>query len=151
MQRHRCGAGDQARARNDRHPTMKPVALVERALRNSSKSRDIVLDLFGGIRLHADRVREDRTPGAATAAGPQPWTVTGGATKRSSPDARSQRTGSNRQEVGGKLLVTTERPRLRALHELCKLLLGQADQGGVVAALKIDLRFGHEAVIDDCR
>jgi DNA modification methylase len=27
---------------------MKPVALVERAVRNSSKSRDIVLDPFGG-------------------------------------------------------------------------------------------------------
>jgi DNA modification methylase len=27
---------------------MKPVELVERAIRNSSKSRDIVLDLFGG-------------------------------------------------------------------------------------------------------
>ena len=27
---------------------MKPVALVERAVRNSSKSRDIVLDCFGG-------------------------------------------------------------------------------------------------------
>jgi DNA modification methylase len=27
---------------------MKPVALIERALRNSSKSRDIVLDPFGG-------------------------------------------------------------------------------------------------------
>ena len=27
---------------------MKPVALVERAVRNSSKSRDMVLDLFGG-------------------------------------------------------------------------------------------------------
>ena len=27
---------------------MKPVALVERAIRNSSKSRDIVLDGFGG-------------------------------------------------------------------------------------------------------
>ena len=34
--------------RNDLHPTMKPVELVERAIRNSSKSRDIVLDLFGG-------------------------------------------------------------------------------------------------------
>ena len=33
---------------NDLHPTMKPVELVERALKNSSKSRDIVLDLFGG-------------------------------------------------------------------------------------------------------
>ena len=27
---------------------MKPVALVERAIRNSSKSRDVVLDPFGG-------------------------------------------------------------------------------------------------------
>jgi DNA modification methylase len=35
-------------ARNDLHPTMKPVALVQRAIRNSSKSRDIVLDPFGG-------------------------------------------------------------------------------------------------------
>lgn len=30
------------------HPTMKPVDLVERALTNSSKSGNIVLDLFGG-------------------------------------------------------------------------------------------------------
>jgi DNA modification methylase len=50
-----CGARDQGDvwhydkpARNDLHPTMKPVALVERAIRNSSKSRDIVLDPFGG-------------------------------------------------------------------------------------------------------
>ncbi len=27
---------------------MKPVALIERAIRNSSKRRDIVLDTFGG-------------------------------------------------------------------------------------------------------
>ena len=27
---------------------MKPVALVERAIRNSSKSRDVILDPFGG-------------------------------------------------------------------------------------------------------
>jgi hypothetical protein len=33
---------------NDLHPTMKPVALVERAIRNSSKSGDIVLDPFAG-------------------------------------------------------------------------------------------------------
>jgi len=33
---------------NDLHPTMKPIELVERAICNSSKSRDIVLDLFGG-------------------------------------------------------------------------------------------------------
>lgn len=35
-------------AAHDGHPTMKPVELVERAIKNSSKSRDIVLDLFGG-------------------------------------------------------------------------------------------------------
>lgn len=34
--------------RNDLHPTMKPVELVERAIINSSKPRDIVLDGFGG-------------------------------------------------------------------------------------------------------
>ena len=50
-----CGARDQGDVwfidkphKNDIHPTMKPVELVERALRNSSKSRDIVLDPFGG-------------------------------------------------------------------------------------------------------
>ena len=30
------------------HPTQKPVELVERALTNSSKAGDNVLDLFGG-------------------------------------------------------------------------------------------------------
>lgn len=35
-------------AKNPIHPTMKPVELVERAVRNSSKRGDIVLDLFGG-------------------------------------------------------------------------------------------------------
>jgi len=30
------------------HPTQKPVELVERAIRNSSKSRDTVVDAFGG-------------------------------------------------------------------------------------------------------
>ncbi|MDE1901026.1 MAG: site-specific DNA-methyltransferase [Alphaproteobacteria bacterium] len=50
-----CGARDQGdvwfvnKPRvNDLHPTMKPVELVERSVRNSSKSRDIVLDCFGG-------------------------------------------------------------------------------------------------------
>ena len=50
-----CGDRDQGDvwyfdkpAKNDLHPTMKPVALVERAIRNSSKTRDIVLDPFGG-------------------------------------------------------------------------------------------------------
>src|SRR5450631_4386051 len=35
-------------AANRIHPTAKPVELVERALRNSSKAGDIVVDLFGG-------------------------------------------------------------------------------------------------------
>jgi DNA modification methylase len=35
-------------AANRLHPTAKPVELVERALVNSSKAGDIVLDLFGG-------------------------------------------------------------------------------------------------------
>jgi DNA modification methylase len=35
-------------AANRLHPTMKPVELVERALVNSSKTGDLVLDLFGG-------------------------------------------------------------------------------------------------------
>jgi DNA modification methylase len=50
-----CGARDQGDVWfvkkpvvNDLHPTMKPVELVERALRNSSKSRDTVFDSFGG-------------------------------------------------------------------------------------------------------
>ena len=50
-----CGVRDQGDvwfidkpAKNDLHPTMKPVELVERAIRNSSKSRDIVFDPFGG-------------------------------------------------------------------------------------------------------
>ena len=50
-----CGARDQGDVwfvkkptANDLHPTMKPVELIERAIRNSSKSRDTVLDPFGG-------------------------------------------------------------------------------------------------------
>lgn len=50
-----CGARDQGDVwqikkphKNDLHPTMKPVELVERAVKNSSKTRDIVLDPFGG-------------------------------------------------------------------------------------------------------
>jgi DNA modification methylase len=34
--------------RSEGHPTMKPVALIERMLRNSARPGDIVLDLFGG-------------------------------------------------------------------------------------------------------
>ena len=50
-----CGARDQGDVwfvkkpvANDLHPTMKPVELIERAIRNSSKARDTVLDPFGG-------------------------------------------------------------------------------------------------------
>ena len=50
-----CGARDQGDVwfikkpvKNDLHPTQKPVELVERAIRNSSKGRDNVLDPFGG-------------------------------------------------------------------------------------------------------
>jgi len=50
-----CGARDQGDVwfvkkpvANDLHPTMKPVELIERAIRNSSKSRDTILDPFGG-------------------------------------------------------------------------------------------------------
>ena len=50
-----CGARDQGDVwfvkkpvKNDLHPTCKPVELIERAIRNSSKSRDTVLDPFGG-------------------------------------------------------------------------------------------------------
>ena len=32
----------------DLHPTMKPVAVIQRAIKNSSVKGDIVLDLFGG-------------------------------------------------------------------------------------------------------
>jgi DNA modification methylase len=35
-------------AANRLHPTMKPVELIDRALANSSKAGDVVLDLFGG-------------------------------------------------------------------------------------------------------
>jgi DNA modification methylase len=52
---HWCGARDQGDvwfierpAKNDLHPTMKPVGLVERAIRNSSPREGIVLDPFGG-------------------------------------------------------------------------------------------------------
>lgn len=50
-----CGDRDQSDVwnvkkpqKNDLHPTMKPVELVERAIRNSSRPGDTVLDCFGG-------------------------------------------------------------------------------------------------------
>ena len=54
-QRHWCGDRDQGDvwnikkpAKNDLHPTMKPVELVERCIRNSTKPGQTVLDPFGG-------------------------------------------------------------------------------------------------------
>lgn len=35
-------------AKNDLHPTMKPIPLIARQVKNSSKMGEIVLDLFGG-------------------------------------------------------------------------------------------------------
>ena len=34
--------------RSDLHPTMKPIELIEKALRNSSKNEDIIYEAFGG-------------------------------------------------------------------------------------------------------
>jgi DNA modification methylase len=34
--------------RSDAHPTMKPISLVARAITNSSRKGDLILDLFGG-------------------------------------------------------------------------------------------------------
>ncbi|MBU9314536.1 site-specific DNA-methyltransferase [Burkholderia multivorans] len=54
-ERYWCGDRDQGDVwqikkpqKNDLHPTMKPVELVERAIRNSSRPGDVVLDPFGG-------------------------------------------------------------------------------------------------------
>ena len=53
--RYWCGARDQGDVwfynkpqKNNLHPTMKPVDLVVRGIKNSSKTLDIVLDPFGG-------------------------------------------------------------------------------------------------------
>lgn len=55
QQRHWCGDRDQGDvwqikkpAKNDLHPTMKPVELVERCIRNSTKPGQTVMDPFGG-------------------------------------------------------------------------------------------------------
>ena len=67
-QRHWCGDRDQGDVwaikkpqKNDLHPTMKPVELVERAVRNSSKTRDLVLDplLARSLGLVIQSIRAD--------------------------------------------------------------------------------------------
>jgi DNA modification methylase len=52
---HWCGDRDQSdvwtiprQAESELHPTMKPLALVERAIENSSRAGDVVLDVFLG-------------------------------------------------------------------------------------------------------
>ena len=109
-----CGARDQGDVwffdkpvRNDLHPTMKPVALVERAIRNSSKSRDTVLDPFGGsgstliacekagrqarlVELDPKYCDVIIVRWQSSAAVPRPWKTTAGASKRS----RERHTGS---------------------------------------------------------
>ncbi len=54
-ERHWCGDRDQGDVwqikkpqKNDLHPTMKPVELMERAIRNSSRPGGVVMDPFGG-------------------------------------------------------------------------------------------------------
>jgi len=53
--RYWCGDRDQSDVwqfnkphRNDLHPTMKPVGLIELAIRNSSRPEDVVFDPFVG-------------------------------------------------------------------------------------------------------
>jgi DNA modification methylase len=50
-------------AANRLHPTMKPVELIERALANSSKAGDVVVDLFGGSGSTLIGCREARPQG----------------------------------------------------------------------------------------
>ncbi len=67
-----CGARDQGDVWfikkphvNDLHPTMKPVELVERAVRNSSKGARYGTRSVWRVWHDVDRVREGRAPGAA--------------------------------------------------------------------------------------
>jgi DNA modification methylase len=47
--RKQCDVWDIQRPKiSELHPTTKPIALVVRAIKNSSNMKDIVLDLFGG-------------------------------------------------------------------------------------------------------
>jgi DNA methylase len=45
--------------RNGEHPTMKPIAVIEYPIRNSSRRGDIVVDLFGGFWLDAFGMRKE--------------------------------------------------------------------------------------------
>ena len=39
---------NERQTKNDLHPTMKPIKLLSKFIKNSSKQGDIVLDVFGG-------------------------------------------------------------------------------------------------------
>jgi DNA modification methylase len=83
-----CGARDQGDvwfikrpASSREHPTMKPVELVERAIRNSSKTRDTVLDPFGGsgttlFACEKTGLSRSGAPGVSSAARPHGETRT---------------------------------------------------------------------------
>ena len=92
---------------------MKPVALVERAIRNSSKFRDIVLDPFGGagstliacektgrqarlIELDPKYVDTIIFRWQDSAAAPRSWMATGGAMRRSPRSGRLSRRDQTR-------------------------------------------------------
>jgi ParB-like chromosome segregation protein Spo0J len=71
-----CGARDQGDvwfidrpAVNDLHPTMKPVALIERAIGNSSRQGAIVLDPVRGLGQHLDRLCQNGEARPADRAG----------------------------------------------------------------------------------
>ena len=66
---HWCGDRDQSDvwpidrpSESPLHPTMKPLALVERAITNSSRDGDLVLDPFLGLGHDPHRLRADRAP-----------------------------------------------------------------------------------------
>jgi DNA methylase len=69
---------------------MKPVALVERAIRNSSKSRDIVLDPFGGSGSTLIACEKTGRQGRLI------WTPMAGPTTTSPPSARLSRRDQTR-------------------------------------------------------
>ena len=71
-----CGARDQGDVwfvkkplKNELHPTQKPVELIERALRNSSKSRRYGSRSVRRVGFDAHWLRADRAPGAADRVG----------------------------------------------------------------------------------
>jgi len=66
-----CGAPNQGAAwfvdkphKNDLHPTMKPVALIESAIRNSSKKPRQRAGSLWRLRDHDDRLLKHRAPGS---------------------------------------------------------------------------------------